>query len=109
MVRLSYRGSGEHRDLRSFPTRCSSDLLRRELLRIIAGDLFALAEAVVLGEIPVQLAIAWNRHADGRSEEHTSELQSPKQLVCRLPLDKKNHSAHYTKGKYCRTVIDRAE
>src|SRR5258708_14458369 len=26
----------------------------------------------------------------GRSEEHTSELQSPDHLVCRLLLDKKN-------------------
>src|SRR5207244_9351850 len=28
---------------------------------------------------------------DGRSEEHTSELQSPDHLVCRLLLEKKNH------------------
>src|SRR5437867_5935294 len=27
-----------------------------------------------------------------RSEEHTSELQSPYELVCRLLLEKKNHS-----------------
>src|SRR5690348_18095756 len=27
----------------------------------------------------------------GRSEEHTSELQSPVHLVCRLLLEKKNH------------------
>src|SRR5256885_5424574 len=27
----------------------------------------------------------------GRSEEHTSELQSPCNLVCRLLLEKKNH------------------
>src|SRR5574340_1602558 len=27
--------------------------------------------------------------ADARSEEHTSELQSPKDLVCRLLLEKK--------------------
>src|SRR5256885_10303683 len=27
----------------------------------------------------------------GRSEEHTSELQSPCNLVCRLLLDKKKH------------------
>src|ERR1017187_9244488 len=27
----------------------------------------------------------------GRSEEHTSELQSPMYLVCRLLLEKKNH------------------
>src|SRR2546426_5188222 len=29
------------------------------------------------------------RHSDGRSEEHTSELQSPCNLVCRLLLEKK--------------------
>src|SRR5438552_8953267 len=29
--------------------------------------------------------------ADGRSEEHTSELQSPDHLVCRLLLEKKNN------------------
>src|SRR2546426_6660611 len=28
-------------------------------------------------------------HADARSEEHTSELQSPCNLVCRLLLEKK--------------------
>src|SRR5256885_16982856 len=31
-----------------------------------------------------------------RSEEHTSELQSPCNLVCRLLLEKKKHSNHYT-------------
>src|SRR5256885_3335262 len=30
-------------------------------------------------------------HALGRSEEHTSELQSPCNLVCRLLLEKKKH------------------
>src|SRR5256885_5336357 len=30
----------------------------------------------------------------GRSEEHTSELQSPCNLVCRLLLEKKKNSAH---------------
>src|SRR5437879_9511197 len=29
-----------------------------------------------------------------RSEEHTSELQSPMYLVCRLLLEKKNHQRH---------------
>src|SRR5256885_7589171 len=33
----------------------------------------------------------------GRSEEHTSELQSPCNLVCRLLLEKKkNHNYDYT-------------
>src|SRR5256885_9875547 len=30
-----------------------------------------------------------------RSEEHTSELQSPCNLVCRLLLEKKQHPAHH--------------
>src|SRR5947208_12370991 len=30
----------------------------------------------------------------GRSEEHTSELQSPDHLVCRLLLEKKKKEAH---------------
>src|SRR5207244_4633673 len=33
---------------------------------------------------------------DGRSEEHTSELQSPDHLVCRLLLEKKKTSAQIT-------------
>src|ERR1039458_7000129 len=32
-------------------------------------------------------------HINQRSEEHTSELQSLRQLVCRLLLEKKNGSA----------------
>src|SRR5258708_16409447 len=31
------------------------------------------------------------RQKSGRSEEHTSELQSPDHLVCRLLLEKKKH------------------
>src|SRR5258708_25230690 len=31
-----------------------------------------------------------------RSEEHTSELQSPDHLVCRLLLEKKKFSTHHT-------------
>src|SRR5260364_129365 len=30
-----------------------------------------------------------------RSEEHTSELQSPDQLVCRLLIEKKNFHPHH--------------
>src|SRR5256885_12510393 len=33
-----------------------------------------------------------------RSEEHTSELQSPCNLVCRLLLEKKKHSAVQDRG-----------
>src|SRR5256885_4154444 len=37
-----------------------------------------------------------------RSEEHTSELQSPCNLVCRLLLEKKKHYTSYAHfGAYC--------
>src|SRR5258708_31824378 len=35
--------------------------------------------------------------ASARSEEHTSELQSPDHLVCRLLLEKKKKRKHKTK------------
>src|SRR5690242_20833833 len=35
------------------------------------------------------------RHGCGRSEEHTSELQSHVNLVCRLLLEKKNKKRYY--------------
>src|SRR5258708_24853377 len=47
------------------------------------GDL--VADAAIAPEVP--LANDWE--ADKRSEEHTSELQSPDHLVCRLLLEKK--------------------
>src|SRR2546426_2617547 len=39
-----------------------------------------------------------------RSEEHTSELQSPCNLVCRLLLEKKKNTTH--RREACRTNID---
>src|SRR6266566_9170841 len=38
-----------------------------------------------------------------RSEEHTSELQSPCNLVCRLLLEKKKHTGKYVNNH---TVLD---
>src|SRR5258708_24682703 len=49
-----------------------------------------IAEDVAAGFAPVAgNAVALARHVAGRSEEHTSELQSPDHLVCRLLLEKK--------------------
>src|SRR5258708_10352874 len=48
-----------------------------------------------------------------RSEEHTSELQSPDHLVCRLLLEKKKHcQKHRSREQPCgviRTSADRTE
>src|SRR5437762_6911398 len=38
-----------------------------------------------------QATVTINRDRAGRSEEHTSELQSPMYLVCRLLLEKKKY------------------
>src|SRR2546430_11065321 len=39
-----------------------------------------------------------------RSEEHTSELQSQSNLVCRLLLEKKKHEQHTSSGIVCLQV-----
>src|SRR5437867_6365659 len=40
--------------------------------------------------LPAEIAERQSLEGGGRSEEHTSELQSPYDLVCRLLLEKKN-------------------
>src|SRR2546429_9884229 len=54
-----------------------------------------------LGE-PSEIAsiIAWLASEEGRSEEHTSELQSRLHLVCRLLLEKKKKSDVRQRRKY---------
>src|SRR5258708_25562919 len=52
----------------------------------------------IVGHVVVQLrrAIAGRSlFVDNRSEEHTSELQSPDHLVCRLLLEKKKKAETY--------------
>src|SRR6266496_4781153 len=45
------------------------------------------------GAIPASAcSAAWSRR---RSEEHTSELQSRRDLVCRLLLEKKKNNTHH--------------
>src|SRR5256885_2572083 len=39
------------------------------------------------------------RVSSSRSEEHTSELQSPCNLVCRLLLEKKKHKSKFASGE----------
>src|SRR5256885_15063505 len=69
--------------------RRSSDL-RQEALREALPDYYAkaLAETEVDAIAPPEIDITAGQD---RSEEHTSELQSPCNLVCRLLLEKKKH------------------
>src|SRR5690348_18506823 len=87
---------GAQRNLHSFPTRRSSDLRQissrpvmtagasRAELMIIRQP--ALAPSPQPRPAPTASALP-PKHV--RSEEHTSELQSPVHLVCRLLLEKK--------------------
>src|SRR5690606_40276773 len=95
------------RDLHSFPTRRSSDLKTlpselctdAEFIRRVSLDLVGLPPTPE----EVRSFLADERDTNvkraelvdrlvgsGRSEEHTSELQSRENLVCRLLLEKKN-------------------
>src|SRR5947208_4403676 len=86
-------GCGHHPDLHSFPTRRSSDL-------IIAAGTGSLARYNPDGSLDPAFGTGGVEAAVGvRSEEHTSELQSPDHLVCRLLLEKKNNEAL---DSYCR-------
>src|SRR5258708_11492029 len=45
-------------------------------------------------------------HRDARSEEHTSELQSPDHLVCRLLLEKKKQNVVQTSPSHLIVAVD---
>src|SRR5437868_15541781 len=75
------------RHLHSFPTRRSSDLCVARALTILA-----LCCAIGLHWMTLQ-SVAWTTMLIERSEEHTSELQSRFDLVCRLLLEKKKPAA----------------
>src|SRR2546430_13674860 len=63
-----------------FPTRRSSDL---------AVDQHSTANHAVLTTEKAAVWLARPASGDGRSEEHTSELQSQSNIVCRPLLEKK--------------------
>src|SRR5690348_17435365 len=95
-----------HRDLNSFPTRRSSDLRYQATGPACRWDhcrasvVFpypAGAASTETREPPPASNRAINRGrsmmwSSARSEEHTSELQSPVHLVCRLLLEKKKNT-----------------
>src|SRR5438552_8179763 len=76
--------------LHSFPTRRSSDLRSRSSRacrsRLFHWNVCSCALSTCSDRTPTRL-LSMSR----RSEEHTSELQSPDHLVCRLLLEKKKN------------------
>src|SRR5262245_65107525 len=92
--RLFLARYGHLRDLHSFPTRRSSDLGGA---RLAPQGLDARGEVVRRARIRRLLAATERAARDERSEEHTSELQSLRHLVCRLLLEKKKKTNQCTK------------
>src|SRR5688500_19831032 len=100
---LCYR-SRARRALRSSPTRRSSDLERAETDEPAADapDKVRMQVRVLLLQL---LHVCWQLQVSrpkleliwrfDRSEEHTSELQSPCNVVCRLLLEKKKEEGRY--------------
>src|SRR5256885_8649738 len=70
---------------------------RSHLAGLVQADDFQIDPGTARADVPGQLAQLWQGQAyvleahmaHARSEEHTSELQSPCNLVCRLLLEKK--------------------
>src|SRR5262249_57011168 len=97
--RSSFYCSGHHPALHSFPTRRSSDLHGAAAVLVgnpakgrAVDDARRVARMVHVADA-LDLRIAADRRRveahRARSEEHTSELQSLTNLVCRLLLEKK--------------------
>src|SRR5207244_11234894 len=104
-IRFHSQPSRHHRHIYSFPTRRSSDLvIRFETARAVPGGRVGVdadedRAALRVGDRDSlrqrdECVVATREHGAQavrlqRSEEHTSELQSPDHLVCRLLLEKK--------------------
>src|SRR5699024_12152137 len=82
--------------IHSFPTRRSSDLQGLRSLRDLTQHLTTRADDSHAP--PVTLSPKGKPNLLGRSEEHTSELQSRFDLVCRLLLEKKKHNEEFHKS-----------
>src|SRR5437763_11465818 len=85
------------RDIHSFPTRRSSDLEAAGAARALSHQTGSAAPSPVAGAAAARLDFgpqhdrsSGRAGTHARSEEHTSELQSPMYIVCRLLLEKTN-------------------
>src|SRR5258708_28556315 len=85
-----FRSSALTRVTNSLPTLTESSIIRERAALVITTSLSAIERAkIALSRRVIVRSIIRRRDYQGRSEEHTSELQSPDHLVCRLLLQKK--------------------
>src|SRR5205085_9732347 len=82
----------------NFPVRSVSDAAFADWVKGAKGSGKALDRASYAEAAKQSIADA-PRSFGSRSEEHTSELQSQSNLVCRLLLEKKKKKQHKTHGR----------
>src|SRR5690348_17695727 len=73
-----------------YTTLFRSAAVRIGLVRVVCRAVELLQVDVAVPLVPVEVDVEEPALGVVRSEEHTSELQSPVHLVCRLLLEKKN-------------------
>src|SRR5258708_26191389 len=86
--------------------------LEREVLALFDRQAEMLLPRIRLGESALAAASVHTLKGSARSEEHTSELQSPDHLVCRLLLEKKKkrNDKHRKRGaQYCSSARDSSD
>src|SRR5437762_11414446 len=100
---FSFYCSVPTRDLHSFPTRRSSDLSASRNSRAAPVKQLRMRTPRSSSRVATN-SLATRKMSEAfsfsvRSEEHTSELQSPMYLVCRLLLEKKKKNKHNKTSK----------
>src|SRR5205807_10293332 len=108
VIRFSLHTPATPPNLPSFPTRRSSDLDKSEMRRLRTARRLEISAWVSTSCLlpSIKFTAVRNEPVRGigkelgecvgrvcRSEEHTSELQSPCNLVCRLLLEKKKYTS----------------
>src|SRR5437879_9670555 len=91
-----YTSYNAYYDQLSFPTRRSSDLMAGNPVDMIMHVQTPVSDPNVHGEIKGKVDLSSVKDFIPRSEEHTSELQSPMYLVCCLHLEKKQYYIYYS-------------
>src|SRR5437899_9322162 len=100
-----FQFTARHRLVPSFPTRRSSDLSEGARTVSSASSGSAVSRIARTGPtaLPPEMALALPGPPSfslPRSEEHTSELQSLRHLVCRLLLEKKKWIGGYSTAAF---------
>src|SRR2546430_9358625 len=79
---------------------------REDRDRIAQSDAAAFSRGAACGRnIREEEDVLIRQSVGHRSEEHTSELQSQSNLVCRLLLEKKKNTTHYTVCPHPRPTV----